>query len=398
MNSNPTTAYPARRPVPIDGSTPAESASRPALDHVLSSSILVVDDQPANIQVVGSVLGKLGHEIIPASDGPTAFKRLGLRAPDLILLDLLMPEMNGYEVCQRLKENPDWKDIPVIFLSAADDKDLIVQALNAGGVDYITKPFNQAELISRVRTQLALKYARDHLKQLAEDKDELLGILAHDLKSHLGGMEMSAQLLRNRILGLKHPDERSLQLSENISHTSGQLLAFVKEFLANAAADYGVTLKPETLNLNDAVAAAVRQYGEAAERKKLKILTDFPKKEILVQADPSGLDQVLDNLLSNALKFSPPGRSIYVSVRRNKNLAECLIQDQGPGFTDEDRTRMFRRYGRLSARPTGNEPSTGLGLSIVRKLVQAMNGTLVCESTPGNGATFIIRLNCLTTK
>src|SRR6185436_1869491 len=98
-----------------------------------SARILVVDDQPTNIQVVGSVLGKLGHEIIPASDGLTALKRLALRPPDLILLDLLMPEMDGYEVCRRLRENADWKDIPVIFLSAADDKDFIVRALESGG-------------------------------------------------------------------------------------------------------------------------------------------------------------------------------------------------------------------------------------------------------------------------
>src|SRR5271154_6039345 len=164
-----------------------------------SARILVVDDQPANVQIVGAVLGNLGCEIIPASDGATALKRVALRMPDLILLDLLMPGMGGCEVCEQLKENPDWKDIPVIFLSAADDKDLIVRALDAGGVDYITKPVNQAELISRVRKQLALKTARDRLKQLAEDKDELIGILAHDLKNHLGGMNMSAELLRDRI-------------------------------------------------------------------------------------------------------------------------------------------------------------------------------------------------------
>jgi len=120
--------------------------------------ILVVDDQPANIQIVGAVLGKLGHEIIPASDGPTALKRVALRMPDLILLDLLMPGMNGCDVCLQLKLNRDWKDIPVIFLSAADDKDLIVRALNVGGVDYITKPFNQAELISPLATASSGKF------------------------------------------------------------------------------------------------------------------------------------------------------------------------------------------------------------------------------------------------
>ncbi len=157
---------------------------------------------------------QLGCEIIPAADGATALKRVALRPPDLILLDLLMPGMGGCEVCKKLKENSDWRDIPVIFLSAADDKDLIVRALDAGGVDYITKPFNQAELISRVRTQLALKMARDQLKQLAEDKDELLGVLAHDLKNYLGGMNMSAGLLRDQ--AARFHDERLTQLAENI--------------------------------------------------------------------------------------------------------------------------------------------------------------------------------------
>ncbi len=172
---------------------------RTAFAETSPACILVVDDQPANIQMVGSVLGRLGHEILPALDGETALKRVAVRPPDLILLDLLMPVMDGFEVCRQLKANPAWRDIPIIFLSAADDKDLIVRALNAGGVDYITKPFNQAELVSRARTQLALKTARDQLRQLAEDKDELLGILAHDLKNHLGGINMSAQLLLDQI-------------------------------------------------------------------------------------------------------------------------------------------------------------------------------------------------------
>src|SRR5580692_7654652 len=201
--------------------------------------ILVVDDQASNVQVVGLILGMLGHEIIPASDGTTALKRVAAGLPDLILLDLLMPDMSGRDVCLELKKNPEWRDIPVIFLSAADDKDLIVSALDAGGVDYITKPFNQSELVSRVRTQLVLKAARDQLRQLAEDKDELLGILAHDLKNYLGGMNVSAGLLCRQIA--RFNDDRVAQLAENIIRTSAQSLAFVKEFLANAAADHGVS-------------------------------------------------------------------------------------------------------------------------------------------------------------
>jgi two-component system sensor histidine kinase/response regulator len=356
-----------------------------------SARILVVDDQPANLQIVGAVLGNLGCEIIPASDGATALKRVALRMPDLILLDLLMPGMSGCEVCVQLKENPEWKDIPVIFLSAADDKDLIVRALDSGGVDYITKPFNQAELISRVRTQLALKTARDQLKQLAEDKDELLGILAHDLKNHLGGMNMSAELLRNRIEHFR--DERLTRLSENILRSGTQLLAFLKEFLANSSTDNIFTPKLGVVNIVEIAGAVVQQYQETAQRKRLEIQTDFPVTAVNVLADASALDQALDNLLSNAVKFSSPDKKIFVSIRQTRgNRAECLIRDEGPGFSAEDKARMFRRYGRLSARPTGGEPSTGLGLSIVRKLVQAMNGELLCESNPGQGAAFTICL------
>jgi len=233
-----------------------------------TARILVVDDQAANIQIIGTVLGKLGCEIIPAADGATALKRVALRLPDLILLDLLMPEMDGCEVCRRLKENHDWKDIPVIFLSAADDKDLIVRALDSGGVDYITKPFNHAELISRARTQLALKAARDRLKQLAEDKDELLGILAHDLKNYLGGISMSAELMSGQIERLQ--DKRLTQLSDNVLRSSTAAMAFVKEFLANSATDHGIVLKPTSVNLAEIALAAVGQYQEAARQKKNK--------------------------------------------------------------------------------------------------------------------------------
>jgi two-component system sensor histidine kinase/response regulator len=352
--------------------------------------ILVVDDQPSNIQMVGAVLGKLGHEIIPASDGPTALKRLALRTPDLILLDLLMPEMDGCELCRHLRQHDEWRDIPVIFLSAAADKDLVVRALESGGVDYITKPFNQAELVSRVRTQIALKFARDRLAQLAEDKDELLGILAHDLKNHLGGMHLSAGLLRDRLMSRN--DERSQGLAENIVRSSEQVLDFVKEYLANAAADHEVIVQVSPVSLSAAVRAAVQQCQVAAERKHLEIQTMVEAVEDTVQADPTALRQVLDNLLSNAVKFSPPGKRITVTVRLAERHVECQIQDQGPGFTSEDRARMFRRYVRLSAKPTGGEPSTGLGLSIARKLVQALQGELACESAPNAGATFTVRL------
>jgi two-component system sensor histidine kinase/response regulator len=353
--------------------------------------LLVVDDQESNIQVIGAALGQLGFEIVPATGGVQALQRLAVRRPDLILLDLLMPQMDGFEVCRRIRENADWAQIPIIFLSSADDKGLIVRALESGGVDYITKPFNHAELVTRVRTHLALKRARDALKQLAEDRDELLGILAHDLKNHLGGMDMSAQLLRDRTEAMSDPKLRLM--AENISHYSSQMLTFVKEFLANASADHGLNLKTDHVNLSDAAARTIQQHQQAAKCKDLVLAIVLPPNGTIVEADGAALNQVLDNLLSNAIKFSPPGKQIRLTVcPPGARYVECQVQDEGPGFTESDKAGMFRRYGRLSARPTGGEPSTGLGLSIVKKLVLAMHGELACESTLGKGATFAFRL------
>jgi two-component system sensor histidine kinase/response regulator len=231
---------------------------------------------------------------------------------------------------------------------------------------------------------------RDRLKQLAEDKDELLGILAHDLKSHLGGMQMSASVLRNRIAQLS--EQKRAQLCENIYHSTGQLLAFVKEFLANSAADHGFELRTEIVDIAGIVTRVAQDYDEAALRKSLKIHCEIPLEPLNALADHTATTQVFDNLVSNAVKFSPPNREIHLVLRATSDHIECRVRDQGPGFSEEDKARMFRRYGRLSARPTGGEPSTGLGLSIVKKLVQAMKGDLTCDSAPDQGATFTVRL------
>src|SRR5581483_11348853 len=315
---------------PVNGAANGSAKTAPQLESATPARVLVVDDQVTNIQIVGSILGGLDYEIIPASDGATALKRLALRKPDLILLDLLMPDMDGCEVCFQLKQNREWHDIPVVFLSAADDKDLIVRAFEVGGVDYITKPFNHAELISRVRTQLALKNARDRLRQLAEDKDELLGILAHDLKNHVGGMKMSAELMQSQIA--KFNDERLNKLSENILRSSSQLLAFVKEFLANAAADYGFVPKTAPVNFANTANNVIQQHLVAAKQKNLELQTDLVPEDSMVLADGSALEQVLDNLISNAIKFSPPGRKVSISVKPVNGHVECVVRDEGPGF------------------------------------------------------------------
>jgi two-component system sensor histidine kinase/response regulator len=240
-----------------------------------------------------------------------------------------------------------------------------------------------------VRTHLALKNARDRLRQLAEDKDELLGILAHDLKNHLGGMLMSVQLLNEKAKSIN--DQRFQRMGANILRATDQMLSFVKEFLANSEVDHGRPMKFQPVYIHDVAATVVQRHAEHAQRKEIALVLEQREEGVLVEADRAALEQVLDNLVSNALKFSPPGKTVrVVAGQTGDERGECRVIDEGPGFTEHDKQQIFRRYRRLSARPTGGEPSTGLGLSIVKKLMQDMRGDLQFESVPGQGATFIL--------
>jgi two-component system, sensor histidine kinase and response regulator len=352
-------------------------------------NILIVDDQEENLRMVGNVLTMMSYNVSLAKSAEQAMQVLSESSPDLILLDVMMPDVDGLAACRRIKADPRWESIPVIFLSAADDKNLIVQALETGGVDYVTKPFNMAELVSRVRTQLALKNANDQLRVLAEDKDEILGILTHDLKNSLAGMRLSAGLLQTRIAEMP---PRCAPLVGNIVNATERMLAFVKEFLANQHAEH-LQIRKQAVNLCDVVSGLAASHQSAAEAKKIELTSHLPKNVVWVEADLEGLRQVLENLVSNAIKFTPEGGKVEITVERPKTgTVKCVVRDTGPGFTKEDRAKMFRRYGRLSAQPTGDEPSTGLGLSIVKRLVDGMGGTIALAEETGPGAVFVVSL------
>jgi two-component system sensor histidine kinase/response regulator len=187
-------------------------------------------------------------------------------------------------------------------------------------------------------------------------------------------------------------DERARQLAENIVRSSRQLVDFVTEFL-DSAAGKTLELHPVPLSFREIVQTTVKRYLEPARMKEVRLVLDAPPSEDdLVLADKGAVNRVLDNLLSNAVKFSPSKSTVRLSVESTEGQVRCRIADQGPGFTPEDKARMFRRFGRLSARPTGGEASTGLGLSIVRKLTNAMHGEVTCQSAPGKGTVFTLGL------
>ncbi len=356
------------------------------------STILVVDDQERNLQVVGEALEGQGYEIILAADSETALRRAAACPPDVILLDVLMPGMDGFEVCRRFKSEVSTADTPVIFLSAANEKDTIVRAIEAGGVDYVTKPFNKSELIARVAFHLELKQTRDKLRELVEQRDTFIGMLAHDLKNPFSGLWMCAQMLHENLDEFPPSARRSIT---NIHETAAEVLDYVDRFLkdkATAMADVHIELRP--VDLCALLGKVRRRYLAAASRKQIDLIDETPETPVLVSADVHALEQVVENLVSNAIKFSPRERRVWLRASAKKSAGSLGVADEGKGITKEDKEKLFQPFVRLSARPTAGESSTGLGLSIVKRLTELMGGTVKCESAFGQqGTRFIINLS-----
>lgn len=334
-----------------------------------TGTILIVDDQERNIQVVGTTLAAFGFDFMIANSGEQALERVQNRIPDLVLLDVLMPGMDGFEVCQAFKKIPGMEGVPVIFLSADDEKNTVVRALEGGGVDFITKPFNKAELLARVRTHLELKYSRDRLQELLTSREKFVEVMAHDLKNWVGGANFGAKMLVEMKDGLP---EQAQKLSLTIDEASGKALEFIEEFLENTRSsrvDFKLTRK--RIDLVE-LCRQTKSHSEAlAAAKGIEIELSGPDGSVFVDSDRGAVRRILDNLLSNAIKFSPSGSQLSLSVDENPTM--LVVEDSGPGFTDEDREQLFQAYTRLSARPTGGEISTGLGLSVVKQLADLLD-------------------------
>jgi len=359
-------------------------------NHPVKPRILVVDDVVQNLQVVGTMLRNEGLDVMPAGSGAQALDRVQARLPDLILLDLMMPEMDGLQVCRRLKAEASTRGIPVIFLTASNEMDHLVQGFEAGAVDYVTKPFNGAELLARVRTHLELKLARERLREMNEEKNEFMGIAAHDLRNPLSAIKGYSEMVIEDAEELQHRDLQ--EHGRRILDTAGRMAEMVQNLLdANRIERGEMQVKLISSDLVSLLKSVTETQRPRATAKQQTIHLEGVSAPLHAVIDPSVTVQVLENLISNAVKYSPPGRSIWVSVKSEPGSLRCEVRDEGPGLSAEDQKKLFGKFARLSARPTGGEHATGLGLSIVKRMVEAMHGRVWCESEPGDGASFIVQ-------
>lgn len=370
--------------------------------NTLSGYILIVDDNPNNLRLLITLLSEQGYETRPANNGPRALNTVQKQKPDLILLDINMPEMDGYEVCRQLKANAETADIPVLFISANDELHDKVKGFDVGGVDYISKPFEPQELFARVRTHLQLKQAQDQLKalnlqlqasnrffqHLGQVKDEFLGMVSHDLKNPLSSILLFSRYMESRTLS----EEKAREMGRLITKAGKRMFRLIEDLLDLNKLEQG-ELSPELqrFDLLPLVQEVCAEYQEKALAKAQSLSPEWGAESAWVVADPLRMRQVLENLLSNALKFSPVQTQVEIVVTLAGNAVLVQVRDQGPGLSAEDQAQLFEKFMRLSAKPTAGEHSSGLGLSISKKLVEAMSGTIGCESQLGQGACFFVR-------
>lgn len=369
--------------------------------NTLSGYILIVDDNPNNLRLLITLLSEQGYETRPANNGARALNTVQKQKPDLILLDINMPEMDGYEVCRQLKAMPETADIPVLFISANDELHDKVKGFDVGGVDYISKPFEPQELFARVRTHLQLKQAQDQLKalnhqlqasnrffqHLGQVKDEFLGMVSHDLKNPLSSILLFSRYMESRTLS----EDKAREMGRLITKAGKRMFRLIEDLLDLNKLEQGeLTPELQRFDLLPLVQDVCAEYQEKAQAKGQSLNSTWETESAWIVADPLRVRQVLENLLSNALKFSPPQSEIAIRLQQEGQRVCLQVCDQGPGLSEADQAQLFEKFMRLSAKPTGGEHSSGLGLSISKKLVEAMSGTIGCTSQLGQGACFFV--------
>ena len=387
------TAYGSTHPVPKK-----VLCSRRISEQLRGRRVLVVDDDRVNRRVLSGILQSAGYVPVDAASGEEALEHYDKTRPHLVLLDVEMAGIDGFETCRTLKSTFGDASAPVIFITARNSPEDVAEGLEAGGSDYLPKPFRPREVLARIKSHLHNQFLADQQKQLVAQlsaanaaKNKFVGMAAHDLRNPLASIRGLSEFLRDSNLPA---DQR--ELVELIYGASQSMLDLVNELLDVATIEAGeLRLDPQPCNFADLLrgCAFLQNIQAAKKRSRITLPDDTGAPTALM--DVAKMRQVVDNLLSNAIKYSPPGSEITVAYHTEAGSAGFAVRDQGPGIPDHERDRLFRDFGRLSAKPTGGESSTGLGLAICRKIVDAHRGTITAENLPAGGCEFSVRLPAL---
>ncbi len=356
--------------------------------------ILIVDDVMSNVLLLKTLLGNEKFEIATASHGAQALEMMDTEHPDLVLLDVMMPGMDGFEVAARLKANPATAGVPIIFLTALNSTTDIVKGFKAGASDFISKPFNREELIIRVYHQISLVAAKriilsktEELKRTIAGRDKLYSVIAHDLRSPMGSIKMVLNMLILNLPAEKIGQEMydllatANQTTENVFSLLDNLLKWTKSQTGKLSVVY------QDFDLTSVADSVIEIFNMVAGVKKITIEEDKPA-EMMVKGDIDMIKTVIRNLLSNAIKFSNAGSKVQVKVTEKDGFAIVSVRDYGCGIDEESQKKLLHTDIHFTTFGTNNEEGSGLGLLLCQDFVSKNGGKLWFESKKGEGSLF----------
>jgi two-component system sensor histidine kinase/response regulator len=350
--------------------------------------VLIVDDAAKNLQVLGTILKEEPVDIAAAMNGSQALAVIEKTRPDLILLDVMMPDLDGYATIKQLKSKKETAEIPVIFLTARTEMEDIVKGLELGAVDYITKPFNGTELLTRVRNHLELKRSRDALKEANAAKDKFFSIISHDLRTPFAIIIGFAEYLIDNFG--KMDEAKSFELYQDIlsiSRRSHQLFENLLQWARSQASS--LTFRPEILKMKEIVNETVGLLNDRAREKGIRLITDVPE-DLIVRADKNMLSTILRNLTGNAVKFTRAGGRVEIMMRKRNGGYQICVADDGVGIPWPVQDKLFRIDEHISTHGTEQEEGVGLGLILVKEFADKHGGSIAIESEEGKGSKFIL--------
>lgn len=355
------------------------------------STILVVDDTHASLKLLTDILGAAGYQVRPSDSGELALASATENPPDLILLDISMPGMDGFEVCRRLKSDTRLADIPVIFISALSETMDKVTAFAAGGVDYVTKPFEPAEVQARARTHLEVRRQRrllqesnEALRRLEELRDNLVHMIVHDMRSPLMTISGCFELLHKELAGGAQGPRRHLQMGLGAAE---ELTAMCDDLLDVSRLEAGgMPVHREPWDLLTLISDAVGETRVQADSHGIAVHVEG--QHVRASVDKSLISRVVVNLLSNAIKHSPGQGIVTAGVRTAGTSVRVEVSDMGSGIPPEYHEKIFEKFCQVQARQEGHKHSTGLGLTFCKLAVQAHGGEIGVASQIGKGSTF----------
>lgn len=359
--------------------------------------ILIVDDEPDNFDALETLLSvseafrgkEQDYQLQYSASGQHAISTLDTFNPDLILLDMMMPGMDGIEVCQKIKAMPQWRSVPIIMVTALTSKKDLARSLKSGADDFISKPVNSLELGARVQSMLRIKHQYDNLQTLLKQREDMVNMVVHDLRNPLSSVLFGLELLNSS----EYPKEKQKQKLAQIYSSAQGLQVLIDDLLQIASLESGkLRLSPVEIDPCNLIESAVSGFQAIVAQKNQSLVSKLPEESSRkISVDTNMMRRTLDNLLSNAIKFSPRHSQITVQAEFLSS-GDCKIQviDSGPGVPDELQQKIFEKYEIGSLMP--GIPQIGLGLAFCKMSVEAHGGDISVRNNQPKGAIFEIIL------